>query len=264
MNSFSNELRSERESRNITLAEIAKKTKINIKYLEAIEQGAFDVLPQTYVRAFLKSYADIVGIPASEVLYKYDIMVTRAFSDPAQPYHVEAPVAIEASPETHEKIKREKRARHTVMISGFLVVAALFGLYLYDSISSSLAYQHVQETPFQEVILDQEQHTPLPLTDTLPAETPLQAIAPIPDSLHLRVAASDSVWITIVRDSLPVKAGYLLRGRYRTYHALYEFRISLSNAGAVTLTLNGKTLQPLGKKGERIRNYAINANLLHQ
>lgn len=266
MNSFSNELRSERESRNITLAEIAKKTKINIKYLEAIEQGAFDVLPQTYVRAFLKSYADIVGIPAAEVLYKYDIMVTRAYSDPASAhqYHEETPVAAEASPETQEKIKREKRARHIVIIAGLIVVAALFGLYLYDSISSSLTYQHVQETPFQDVILEQERNTPSPITDTIPAESPRIETVPKPDSLQLRVVASDSVWITIVRDSLPLRAGYLLRGRYRTYHAQYEFRISLSNAAAVTLTLNGKTLPPLGKKGERIRNYKINAELLRQ
>ena len=76
MNSFSEELRNARESKNITLADISKLTRISNKYLQAIEQGTFDVLPQTYVRAFIKAYAEAIGLNAAEVLRKYDIQST--------------------------------------------------------------------------------------------------------------------------------------------------------------------------------------------
>lgn len=264
MNAFSNELRKERESRNITLVEIARKTRINIKYLEAIEQGAFDVLPQTYVRAFLKSYAETIGIPASEVLYKYDVMVTRKYSDTiAQQQDVHSAPA-EPPADTHEKIKKEKRARHAILITGFAAVAVLFALYFYDSYNADQSSQQVSETSFQDVVKDQEAKNQLPPVDSASLEKIPVAKTPVPDSLVLRLIASDSVWLTIIRDSLPPRTGYLLRGRYRTYIAKKEFRISLSDASMIKLILNGTELPPLGEKGERVRNVKINSDFLKQ
>ena len=46
-----------RKSQDISLIDIAEKTKINIKYLEAIENGDFDILPFVYIRLFLKTYS---------------------------------------------------------------------------------------------------------------------------------------------------------------------------------------------------------------
>ncbi len=264
MNAFSNELRKERESRNITLVEIAKKTRINIKYLEAIEQGAFDVLPQTYVRAFLKSYAETVGIPASEVLYKYDVMVTRKYSDTiAQPTEVHATLSGPPA-ETQEKIKKEKRARHAIVITGFAAIGALFALYLYDSYNTDQSSPRVPETSFQDVVKDQELKNQPPPIDSMALAKISASKIPDPDSLVLRLIASDSVWLTIIRDSLPPRTGYLLRGRYRTYIAKKEFRISLSDASMIKLILNGIELPPIGEKGERVRNVTINSDFLKQ
>ena len=72
MNTFSDELRKERVAKDISLADIAKKTHINVKYLEAIEQGTFDILPQTYVRAFLREYSLMVGAKPEEILRQYN------------------------------------------------------------------------------------------------------------------------------------------------------------------------------------------------
>ena len=80
MNTFSDELRKERVSKDISLSDIAKKTHINVKYLEAIEQGSFDILPQTYIRAFIREYALMVGLSPAEVLKKFDVMVGGKYS----------------------------------------------------------------------------------------------------------------------------------------------------------------------------------------
>lgn len=80
MNTFSDELRKERVSKDISLSDIATKTHINVKYLEAIEQGSFDILPQTYVRAFIREYALMIGLSPVEVLKKFDVMVSGKYS----------------------------------------------------------------------------------------------------------------------------------------------------------------------------------------
>ena len=55
-------LRQARLNKNISLDELQQKTKIQKRYLEAIEKGAFDLLPgDYYVRTFLRQYAEVVG-----------------------------------------------------------------------------------------------------------------------------------------------------------------------------------------------------------
>ncbi|BBI34366.1 helix-turn-helix domain-containing protein [Cohnella abietis] len=65
-------LRKAREQRGYTLDDIQEYTKIRKRYLEAIEAGEYKVLPGSfYVRAFVKTYAETVGLDAEEVLRLY-------------------------------------------------------------------------------------------------------------------------------------------------------------------------------------------------
>jgi len=65
-------LRKAREQRGYTLDDIQEYTKIRKRYLEAIESGEYKVLPGSfYVRAFVKTYAETVGLDAEEVLRLY-------------------------------------------------------------------------------------------------------------------------------------------------------------------------------------------------
>jgi cytoskeletal protein RodZ len=65
-------LRKAREQRGYTLDDIQEYTKIRKRYLEAIETGDYKVLPGSfYVRAFVKTYAETVGLDAEEVLRLY-------------------------------------------------------------------------------------------------------------------------------------------------------------------------------------------------
>ena len=56
-------LRRAREQKNLSLEEIAKKTRIPQRHLTSIENGDFDALPgRTYAIGFAKSYARTVGL----------------------------------------------------------------------------------------------------------------------------------------------------------------------------------------------------------
>ncbi|WP_373229526.1 helix-turn-helix domain-containing protein [Cohnella sp.] len=65
-------LRKAREQCGYTLEDVQEYTKIRKRYLEAIETGDYKVLPGSfYVRAFVKTYAETVGLDAEEVLRLY-------------------------------------------------------------------------------------------------------------------------------------------------------------------------------------------------
>ena len=52
---FFKELKKLRIERDIELAEISTRTKINLDYLETLESGDFTFLPYVYVRLFMKA-----------------------------------------------------------------------------------------------------------------------------------------------------------------------------------------------------------------
>ncbi len=72
MESIGERLRAVREDRKITLQEAAARTRIHERYLEALEDERYGVLPaSTYVSAFLRTYARFLGIDEDEALSLY-------------------------------------------------------------------------------------------------------------------------------------------------------------------------------------------------
>src|SRR5690625_890164 len=65
-------LKEAREAKNLSLESLQETTKIQKRYLVAIEQGDFHVLPgKFYARAFIKEYAIAVGLNPDELLEEY-------------------------------------------------------------------------------------------------------------------------------------------------------------------------------------------------
>jgi cytoskeletal protein RodZ len=58
-----NQLREARRRRKLSLQEVEEATKIRGRYLQAIEEEDWDQLPgETYARAFIRTYAALVGL----------------------------------------------------------------------------------------------------------------------------------------------------------------------------------------------------------
>ena len=65
-------LRQTRESRNMSVAEVSRATRIPSSAIERIEADHFDDLPgEVFTRGFLKAYATTVGLTPDEVLARY-------------------------------------------------------------------------------------------------------------------------------------------------------------------------------------------------
>jgi len=72
MSSFGEELRRERELRSISLREIAEATKVNLRYLEAIERNRFEELPGgVFNRGFVRAYAEFIGVDPEVMVNAY-------------------------------------------------------------------------------------------------------------------------------------------------------------------------------------------------
>ncbi|MDT0122339.1 helix-turn-helix domain-containing protein [Paenibacillus sp. RRE4] len=81
MSELGQQLREARLQKGMSLDDVQEMTKIRKRYLEAIEAGDYKVLPGSfYVRAFIKTYAETVGLNADELLegHKKDVPAETA------------------------------------------------------------------------------------------------------------------------------------------------------------------------------------------
>lgn len=72
MSDLGQQLKEARLARGLTLDDVQEMTKIRKRYLEAIESGDYKVLPGSfYVRAFIKTYAESVGLDPDDLLTEH-------------------------------------------------------------------------------------------------------------------------------------------------------------------------------------------------
>jgi cytoskeletal protein RodZ len=72
MANFGEALKREREQRDIPLRDIANATKINLRYLEALEQNRFDKLPGgVFNKGFIRAYARFIGADGEALVQRY-------------------------------------------------------------------------------------------------------------------------------------------------------------------------------------------------
>ena len=66
-------LRKERESKNLSLREVARLTKISELYLDCIEKDDYEKIPKgPYVKGYISSYSRMIGVDTQQALALYD------------------------------------------------------------------------------------------------------------------------------------------------------------------------------------------------
>ncbi|WP_068672340.1 RodZ domain-containing protein [Oceanobacillus sp. Castelsardo] len=122
-------LKEARVSKGLSLDELQEITKIQKRYLAAIEEGKLEILPgKFYARAFIKEYADAVGIEPSELLeeHKEEIPETKEESSPAEYSRMQR-----SKKESVEKNSKLFSAFPTVIVI-LLILAIVFVIWFFS------------------------------------------------------------------------------------------------------------------------------------
>lgn len=82
MTELGQRLKEARNDKGLSIEEIQSITKIQKRYLHAIEEGNYELLPGNfYTRAFIKNYAEAVGLGGEELLEEYASEIPKASTD---------------------------------------------------------------------------------------------------------------------------------------------------------------------------------------
>lgn len=109
-------LRERRMAMKIDVQEVEEETKIRAKYLRALENEEYELLPgNAYVKSFLRTYADFLGLDSRALVDAYRATGEGQEDDPAF-----------FSPRTEPD--RGSRAKWILAIAVILIIAAVLFL----------------------------------------------------------------------------------------------------------------------------------------
>ncbi len=216
-------LRNLRAKKGLSLEEIATKTMVQQRFLDAIEKGDIEQLPEPlYIRGFIRRFADTLGIdgtPLSESFPLGNAQVGSAnakFSNggstPLRPWHL-----------------------YAIYLAAVLgAVALLYALFKpaespSGTLSSRPSPAVASSSPSQKAV----------------AKPPVKT-APVQAQLNIK---ADS-YLTIQADGQPSYDGILKAGEAKTITAKQSIQLFAGNAGGVMLGINGQPAKLMGQPGE--------------
>lgn len=124
-------LRAAREQKGYTLDDLQQITKIQKRYLIAIEDQNFKALPgDFYVRAFVKQYADTVGLDGNELLKDYEDELPETKTDEYSKHITQAVETRSSHHRTAEKMENARRKYLPTIIIAVIVLAILLVIWV--------------------------------------------------------------------------------------------------------------------------------------
>ncbi len=277
-------LRSLREAKGGSLEDMARSTRVGIRHLEALEEERLADLPSpVFVRGFIRAYCGFLRESPEPALGRYqELAGTRAAahaaSAPAGPRNTWAGSSVVVG---------------LVLLLVLGVGLILVNLSVKKSGGTSVATAKTEPPSPVTPVAPPATPAPPPVASAAPAHAPASAPAsptpsvateparptppPTPGAptttpppvarpasgiavtggQRLVIRAVEPTWVRVQTDEGRVAEELLPAGASREWAAERRFLLTIGNAGGVELTLNGKTLPPLGAKGTVIQRLEL-------
>ena len=221
-----NTLREARVRRNLSLQQVEDDTKIRVKYVQAMENEDFDVMPgATYVKGFLRTYSEYLSLDP-------DVMIDEYRSRGVRTGEVQEPfggVSMLGAPRGH-------RGRNTIVFVAVICLLVLGVIWI-------LGRGGDPDTSTKPGALGITSPSPSPSATR--SAKPQKSTAPVVKG-ELRVTAPDGEsWIEVRRDDslgTVLYSGTVKRGKTRVFVGDVLW-LRLGNPSAVRLRVEGRKIK---------------------
>lgn len=272
LNEMGTRLKEARIAKGYSLEDLQEVTKIQKRYLAGIEEGNYSMMPgQFYVRAFIKQYADAVGLNADELLEQHKAEMPETTKE-----QVSKPMAA-PSPSRRKSISKSSSSSKInekmpmIIVALFIVVILFVTWFFYNMLADPTEEEAETEDGLQYEA--PSENTPPAAEEEEPAEEeaaeepaeeePTETEAEItvagtdgrtttyewtgPEERELVVAVEGASWVEVADENqenlmTPVT---MQPGESETFDlsGVSEVYMVLGAAPNVTLTLNGEDIE---------------------
>jgi cytoskeleton protein RodZ len=247
-------LRESRMRARIDISEVEVGTKIRAKYLRALENEEWDLLPgPVYVKSFLKTYGDFLGLDSRLLVDEYK----RRYERPSD-HEVRAMATTSRERDRRSSSRQPSRIgaalltpRTVIVFALIVIVAALYVIGTQNGKSPSNGGNAI--APATNNKGSGHHHTGngtgtnAGTTTTGTVSTKTLTTPVIPKRASLKLVATSTVWVCVENQAgkpLMSPGDVTVGQTLPTFHAR-DILLTLGNAG-VTMTANGKPYTPAG------------------
>lgn len=254
-------LRQQRETRSLSVDDIAAMTRIRVPMLEALEDGDLDRLPEfIYVKGFIRRYGEALGLDGKSLADRLSPGVEQLTREATAPAPKKPPAKVKAAPvlapveKPIEPISRVTNKLETPPTPPKQSKSPSFGLYLglgiLAGVCSGLGYLFLRP-PVPIPSIEQPSPEQSPAASIAPSPSPVASPSPAaPTSLSATVNIEDRSWLRVKVDGQTVYQGILKPGTTRTWTAKQTLNLRTGNAGGVKLSVNDKPAELMGPLGQ--------------
>lgn len=223
-----------REERKISVAQVAQALKAKTETILELEANDFGKLPApAYVKGYLRSYANFLGIESEPVLMEYNKKYPQTQKQVFTLQNQQLPrVGINIGTIIKSKI-------FIPIITIIIILSLSITLLVYF-----LVRKHSLKQAGQKITIEKTEKIQK-ITDPGKTETHPQTIFPLTTPITLSARALDNVWVRISSDNKIIFEGILKKNEIESWQANEEFRLRIGNPTKLNITLNGKPVGPL-------------------
>lgn len=240
MESTGSRLKKLRLEKGLTLEDVQKKTKIHLNILRAIEEDSLINFNPVYIKGFLKIYCRFLNVDPRDYMpdYKGPQDTTRYVSAAPSVSTGRKPVfGVSLLKSLSLKIMQIIKPKVIFVIA--LIFVFVIGLFNLGKIITSKR-------------ISVKKKLPIPVSVAYKPQGP--ALVKI---IRLDISAKENCFIQVKSDGRVIFQNILRKGRSESWQAENKIELSVGNAGAVELEVNGSRLPPLGKRGQPLKNILI-------
>jgi cytoskeleton protein RodZ len=241
-----NSLREARVRRGLTIKDVEAVTKIRSKYLEALEENDYEVLPgPTYVKAFLRTYASFLKLDPDELLedYRQRPEIRR---DESGMVRSEAVQQSRTRTAAERKKKRTHRSQRSYAIVGVLAVLAIFLLAWFGSGRGGDESTTLDSGSFSSSATSTTTSSGSSTTTEAGGSsqsTTASSMVTTGENVALIVSVSEgSCWLVVREDNeegAELFAGTLSAGGQKTFDTAKRYWMNVGEPDVLVLSING-------------------------
>jgi cytoskeletal protein RodZ len=248
-------LKEARQNKGVSLEKVEEEIKIRTKYLQALEEGDFSVMPpEVYIKGFLRNYAIYLGLDPEEARALYKGEFVAKGRKPKFIGRVGQIAVEETGPHAFPMDMSLTESR--LLAFPFLVIAMavlaflLLGLWAFRQYFPLPAETEPEIRATVTVVQPGPTFTP---TSVVTQATPTLVGTPTPKvytGVEVELVMLERAWLQVHVDGTKVFEGVFDEGNKITWNGKERVAVRCNNAGGVEVTLNGQKLGPLGKRGQ--------------
>ena len=248
------ELKTAREVQQMSLEQVMAITKINFRYLEGLELGKWSFLPPIYVKAFIQSYAGVVGLLSDKLSRQLDDIFEPVSMGPVRENLIADECDVATSGKTGDKPGVSAWTDHNRSLifygTAAVILAILVALYIFRPVKSPVDLPQARRA--RTSIADTEKTNSAPAVTVTPAaiDTTKRAI------FELQVLVNDTSYVRIAQGDSLLYERTLWPGNNLKFNPTEPVLVSLGNAPGVSLVLNGTAL-PAFPTDVRVRTVKV-------